>query len=163
PSTLLSGCILQIGVPVKTIVETQVRSRGASTPACRARHFVGHAPHMSGCMTAKWIALLLFCLPALPQTTYLPLKDVRPHQKGIGYTVFSGDKVEPFDVEILGILENAGPKQSIILGKLSGGPLAHTGVIQGMSGSPVYVDGKLIGAVAMAFSFSKDPIAGIRP
>lgn len=82
---------------------------------------------------------------------------------GIGRTVFSGTKVEEFQVEILGVLENVGPKESIILGRLSGGPLAHTGVLQGMSGSPVYIDGKLAGAVAMAFPFAKDPIAGIRP
>ena len=93
----------------------------------------------------------------------MPLSDVRAGMHGTGKTVFSGDKVEDFDVEILGVLENTGPKQSLILGKLSGGPLDHTGVLQGMSGSPVYVDGKLIGAVALAFPFSKDPIAGIRP
>ena len=80
-----------------------------------------------------------------------------------GKTVFAGDKIEDFDVEILGILENTGPKESLILGRLSGGPLEHTGVLQGMSGSPVYIDGKLIGAVALAFPYSKDPIAGIRP
>jgi hypothetical protein len=83
--------------------------------------------------------------------------------RGTGRTVFSGDKIDNFDVEILGILENIGPKQSLILGRLSGGPLEKTGVMQGMSGSPVYVDGKLVGAVAMAFPFSKEPIAGIRP
>jgi len=77
--------------------------------------------------------------------------------------VFSGGKIEEFQVEILGTLENIGPKQNLILAKLSGGPLEHTGVMQGMSGSPVYIDGKLLGAVAMAFPFSKDPIAGIRP
>ena len=83
--------------------------------------------------------------------------------RGTGRTVFSGAKIDNFDVEILGILENIGPKQSLILGRLSGGPLEKTGVMQGMSGSPVYVDGKLVGAVAMAFPFSKEPIAGIRP
>jgi len=82
---------------------------------------------------------------------------------GTGRTVFSGNKIEEFQVEILGVLDNIGPKESLILGRLSGGPLEHTGVMQGMSGSPVYVDGKLIGAVAMAFPFAKDPIAGIRP
>jgi hypothetical protein len=61
------------------------------------------------------------------------------------------------------VLENLGPKQSIILARLSGGPLEKTGVMQGMSGSPVYIDGKLVGAVALTFSFSKDAIAGIRP
>lgn len=109
------------------------------------------------------LALTLVSLSAFAQVSYLPLSEIRPKQKGTGYTVFSGEKVEPFDVEILGVLVNAGPRQSIILAKLSGGPLAHTGVLQGMSGSPVYVGGRLIGAVALAFSFSKDPIAGIRP
>ena len=61
------------------------------------------------------------------------------------------------------MLENLGPKQSIILARLSGGPLERTGVMQGMSGSPVYIDGKLVGAVALTFAFSKDAIAGIRP
>src|ERR1700758_5773257 len=79
-----------------------------------------------------------------------PLKDVRPGQKGIGRTVFSGSKIEEFQVEILGVLENVGPRQSIILARLSGGPLAETGVMQGMSGSPVYIDGRLVGAVALA-------------
>lgn len=83
--------------------------------------------------------------------------------RGTGRTVFSGSQVEDFQVEVLGVLENAGPKQSIILGRLSGGPLERTGVMQGMSGSPVYIGGKLVGAVALAFSFAKEPIAGIRP
>jgi len=66
-------------------------------------------------------------------------------------------------VEVLGVLQNLGPRQSIILARLSGGPLANTGVMQGMSGSPVYIDGKLLGAVALSFPLSKDAIAGIRP
>lgn len=99
--------------------------------------------------------------PAAPEL--FPVSEIRPGLKGIGKTVFSGTAVEEFQVEILGVLENAGPKQSIILGRLSGGPLERTGVMQGMSGSPVYIGGKLVGAVAMAFPFSKEPIAGIRP
>ena len=83
--------------------------------------------------------------------------------RGTGRTVFNGNKIEDFQVEILGVLDNIGPKESLILARLSGGPLEHTGVMQGMSGSPVYIDGKLAGAVAMAFPFAKDPIAGIRP
>jgi len=83
--------------------------------------------------------------------------------RGVGRTVFSGDRVEQFDVEILGVLENIGPKQSLILARLSGGPLEKTGVLEGMSGSPVYLDGRLAGAIAMAFPFSKEPIAAIRP
>src|SRR5690348_15006301 len=83
--------------------------------------------------------------------------------RGTGRTVFAGNQVQEFQVEILGVLDNVGPKQSLILARLSGGPLDHTGVMQGMSGSPVYLDGRLLGAVAMAFPFAKDPIAGIRP
>lgn len=97
------------------------------------------------------------------QTAIFPLRDIRPGQHAIGKTVFSGNRVQEFQVEILGVLENLGPKQSVILARLSGGPLAQTGVIQGMSGSPVYIDGKLVGAVALAFSYAKEPIAGIRP
>lgn len=99
--------------------------------------------------------------PAAPE--FFAISDIRPGLKGVGKTVFSGTKVEDFQVEILGVLENVGPKQSIILARLTGGPLERTGVMQGMSGSPVYINGKLAGAVAMAFPFSKEPIAGIRP
>jgi hypothetical protein len=83
--------------------------------------------------------------------------------RGTGRTIFNGSRIDEFQVEVLGVLENFGPKESLILARLSGGPLEHTGVMQGMSGSPVYLNGKLAGAVAMAFPFSKDPIAGIRP
>src|ERR1017187_10091969 len=97
------------------------------------------------------------------QTALFPLKDLKPGMRGTGRTVFNGNKIEDFQVESLGVLDNIGPKESLILARLSGGPLEHTGVMQGMSGSPVYIDGKLLGAVAMAFPFAKDPIARIRP
>jgi hypothetical protein len=97
------------------------------------------------------------------QTPIFSLKDIRPGMKGVGKTVFSGSRIDEFQVEILGVLDNIGPKQSLILARLSGGPLAETGVLQGMSGSPVYIGGRLVGAVAMGFPFSKEPIAGIRP
>lgn len=105
---------------------------------------------------------LLFSAAALPQEI-LPLSAIQPGQRGVGRTVFHGFAPEDFEVEILGVLENIGPRQNIILARLSGGPLEKTGVMQGMSGSPVYVDRKLIGAVALAFPFSKETIAGIRP
>jgi hypothetical protein len=97
------------------------------------------------------------------QTAFFPLKDIKPGLRGIGKTVFSGNRIDEFQVEILGVLENIGPKQNLILARLSGGPLAETGVLQGMSGSPVYIDGKLAGAVALAFPFAKEAITGIRP
>jgi hypothetical protein len=93
-----------------------------------------------------------------------PITDVKPGLKGVGRTIFQGDQIEEFQVEILGILKNVlAPKHDLILARLSGGPLEKTGVIAGMSGSPVYIDGKLVGAVAIAFPFSKEPVAGITP
>lgn len=93
-----------------------------------------------------------------------PLSEVRPGLKGVGRTVFEGDKVEEFQVEILGVLKNAiAPKHDVIIARLSGARLEKTGVVAGMSGSPVYIDGKLLGAVALSFPFSKEPIAGITP
>jgi hypothetical protein len=107
--------------------------------------------------------LVSVCVPAEAPAPFFHIRDVKPGLHGIGRTVFNGDRIEEFQVEILGVLENIGPKQNLILARLSGGPLEHTGVLQGMSGSPVYIDGRLLGAVAMAFPFAKDPIAGIRP
>jgi SpoIVB peptidase S55 len=116
----------------------------------------------------RFFVSLIFAVTVCPrfaagQLAIYPLRDVRAGQHAIGKTVFQGNKIEEFQVEILGVLENVGPRQSIILARLSGGPLAETGVMQGMSGSPVYMDGRLVGAVALAFNFSKEPIAGIRP
>lgn len=113
-------------------------------------------------MHLRWITGLL-AVAAYAQTTFMPVSEIRAGMKGYGLTVFHGEAVERFDAEILGVLENAGPRQNVILARLNGGPLAHTGVMQGMSGSPVYINGRLIGAVALAFTLSKDPIAGIRP
>lgn len=92
-----------------------------------------------------------------------PLSELRPGMKGIGRTVFANQKLETFEVEIIGSLENSAPKQTMVMARLKGGPLANTGVIAGMSGSPVYIDGRLLGAVAFGFGFSKEAIAGITP
>src|SRR5688572_18923829 len=92
-------------------------------------------------------AAALFVAGRADAVEILPLDQVRPGMTGIGRTVFQGSRVEEFQVRILGTLENLGPKQSLIIAKLEGGPLAETGVIAGMSGSPVLVGGKLIGAV----------------
>lgn len=96
---------------------------------------------------------------------HMGVEDIRPGMIGIGRTVFDGTHVEEFKANILGVLENViGPHRNLILARLEGGPLAHTGVIAGMSGSPVYVDGRLIGAVSYSLgTFSKEPIAGITP
>ena len=95
----------------------------------------------------------------------LPVSQIHGGMKGIAYTVFEGTKVEPMDVEILGVLKDAnGPKSDMILVRLLGKKPEYTGVVAGMSGSPVYVDGKLVGAIAFRIGqFSKDPIAGVTP
>lgn len=106
-------------------------------------------------------------LLASPQqpSPFMATSEIRPGMVGIGRTVFAGDAIDEFKVNILGVLHNIiGPSRDLILAKLEGGPLAATGVIAGMSGSPVYVDGKLIGAVSYALgSFPKEPFAGITP
>jgi hypothetical protein len=118
----------------------------------------------NGCVPRFVVPAVFALATALAaQTGFFPLQDVKPGMRGTGRTVFSGSQVDEFQVEILGVLDNIGPKESLILARLSGGPLEHTGVMAGMSGSPVYIDGRLLGAVAMAFPFAKDPIAGIRP
>ncbi len=95
----------------------------------------------------------------------MPVKELHRGMRGIGRTVFQGTRIDTFQVEILGVLHNAiGPGSDLILARLSGGPLSNTGVILGMSGSPVYIEGKLIGAVSYRIGvFAKEPIAGITP
>ena len=89
--------------------------------------------------------------------------EITPGMKGYGRTVFSGNQIESFDVEILGVLKNWEARNDMILVKMTGGPLEKTGIIAGMSGSPVYVNNKLIGAVSHGWSFAKDAIAGVTP
>ncbi len=108
------------------------------------------------------IALILLA-PAVYGTNIMPLSEVKEGMEGTGRTVFKGNTIEEFQVEILGVLNNFFPQHSLILGVLKGGNLEETGVIAGMSGSPVFVDGKMIGAVAYSWPFSKKAIAGITP
>ena len=99
-----------------------------------------------------------------PTQAFLPLDEIKPGMKGVGRTVFSGNAVEDFEVEIIGVLRNIQPKRNVVLARLSGPVIDDAGVVQGMSGSPVYIDGKLIGAVAYSYgTFTKEPIAGITP
>lgn len=112
------------------------------------------------------LGLLLFLSVGLPAaTTSFPVDELKPGMVGIGKTVFQGDELQDFKVHILGVLRNViGTRRNLILAKLEGGPLADTGVIAGMSGSPVYIDGRLVGAVSYSLGqFSKEPIAGITP
>lgn len=113
-----------------------------------------------------WLVLAapLTPAPAGPKPdTFWNVDDVRLGMKGTGRTVMKGTHVESFDAVVLGVLKNTSPGRDMILCRLSGLDLERTGVIAGMSGSPVYIDGKLLGAVAYAWPFGKDPIAGITP
>src|SRR5437773_805161 len=95
--------------------------------------------------------------------SYWDVKDIRPGMKGVGWTVMVGTKLEKFDAEVLGVMRDVNPGRDMILCKLTGCNLEHAGIIQGMSGSPIYIEGKLVGAVAFAWEFAKDPIAGVTP
>jgi hypothetical protein len=112
-------------------------------------------------------SLFLACLAStlVAQNRTMPVDEIRAGMVGVGRTVFEGDRLDEFKVHILGVLRNViGPSRNLILARLEGGPLADTGVIAGMSGSPVYIDGRLIGAVSYSLGqFSKEPIAGITP
>ncbi len=95
----------------------------------------------------------------------IPVDEIHAGMHGVAYTVFQGIKPEPMDVEVLGVLRNVnGPRGNIILIRLHGQKVEYTGVVAGMSGSPVYIDGKLAGALAFRIGeFSKEPIAGVTP
>jgi len=99
-----------------------------------------------------------------PQPT-IAIDQIHAGMRGVAYTVFEGVKPESMDVEVLGVLRNVnGPKGDIILVRLHGTKVEYTGVVAGMSGSPVYLDGKLAGALAFRIGeFSKEPIAGVTP
>ena len=116
-------------------------------------------------ITAITLSILLApCLSSQDKVEVFPLSEVKAGLRGVGRSVFQGDTVEEFQVEILGVMKNAmAPKRDVILARLSSNSLARTGVVAGMSGSPVYIDGKLLGAVALSFPFSKEPLAGITP
>lgn len=111
------------------------------------------------------LALVLCCAPLLHSADdFMVLKDVKPGMKGEGFTVFENDEIERFEFEVLDIVENFYPQRDVILIHLLGEKVYHTGVVSGMSGSPVYIDEKLVGALAYRIGqFMKDPIAGVTP
>src|SRR5580700_11291362 len=130
-----------------------------------------HGRSMPSATRKLWLAILAVLLLSLgpvraaddPPT--FPLSDVKPGMRGVVYTIFDGDQVEKVDLEVIGILSNAlGPKQDVILVKLLGDKADKTGVAAGMSGSPVYFDGKLAGALSLKIgNFTKDAIGGVTP
>jgi SpoIVB peptidase S55 len=119
-----------------------------------------------GCSRSTLIATAQTTAAEPPKSTeIIPVSQIHTGMRGVAYTVFEGTKPESMDVEVLGVLKNMnGPKGDIILIRLHGTKVEYTGVVAGMSGSPVYLDGKLAGALAFRIGeFSKEPIAGVTP
>jgi len=127
----------------------------------------GMAEMLRSALSLALVCLSSFTLSAVNSANVqvMPEYQVKAGMHGVAYTVFEGVKPEPVEVEILGVLRNmAGPKSDVILARLHGAKVEYTGVVAGMSGSPVYIDGKLVGAIAYRIGeFSKEPIAGITP
>jgi hypothetical protein len=126
-------------------------------PLARLRHF--------SLLLAAFVLIFCFAIHADDTAAIFPLKDVKPGMKGVVYTIFTGDEIEKVDLVVLGVIENAlGPKQDIILVQLLGEKVEHTGVVAGMSGSPVYFDGRLAGALSLKIGvFNKEAIGGVTP
>ena len=102
-------------------------------------------------------------VPAGPPPAILSLADVKPGMVGEALTVFQGTKPEPFKIRVVSVLRNFLPKQDVILVRAEDPRVEHSGIVAGMSGSPVYIDGKLVGAIAYAWSFAKEPLGGVTP
>lgn len=120
-------------------------------------------PHVLTRKISLLIALVVTLSATAEAAERMPLSEVRKGMKGYGLTVFEGTKIEKFDVEIVGVMNNIGPGQNLILAQIDSPVVKRAGVIAGMSGSPIFIDGKVIGALAYAWQFAKEPIAGITP
>ena len=109
------------------------------------------------------LGLSLLAVAPLRADDILPFSELKVGMKGEGRSVFQGNEISRFNAEVIGLMENIAPKRNLILVRLSGNPVDRTGVQEGMSGSPIYVDGRVIGAVAYSWAFSKEAIAGVTP
>src|SRR5437867_2745376 len=123
----------------------------------------GVRPHVVRRLLALFLTLLSSLVAAAAAAETMPLAQIQKGMRGYGVTVFEGNRLEKFDVEILGVLHNIGPGQDLILAKVDSPVVQRAGVIAGMSGSPIYIDGKVIGALAYSWQFDKEPIARITP
>lgn len=109
------------------------------------------------------IMLVGVALQAQQGPPLMGISEIRPGMQGVGRTVFKGGQIERFNFEVMGVQRNFAPGRAMIWVKASGGPLAETGLLHGMSGSPCYIDGKLIGALSQGPPFPREPVAGITP
>ena len=124
-----------------------------------------HRPLCSRASLAFSVTLLsgVLCTPVAAQTATIPVEEVTRGQKGWGLSVFAGEEPERFEVEVIGVMRNMAPDTSYILARLTGQGLEESGVPGGMSGSPVYLDDRLAGAVSFSWAFTNGAIAGITP
>ncbi len=136
----------------------------------RPRFIANRRLHYRNLALPIFVLALLCSLTLTPTVSaqsneILPLSQVQPGMHGYAYTIFAGDQIEKFDLEVIGVMPNfLGPRQSIILIELKGPKVEHTGVVAGMSGSPVYLEGKLAGALSLKLGvFTKEAIAGVTP
>lgn len=146
-------------------LHTVPKADDARQPSCYKRVVTRSSHRAAAAIFVALAGAITLAAPQRPPVMFMKVEDVKPGMTGTGRTVYAGDTLEDFQVQIIGTLSNAvGPGRPLILARLSGGRLAETGVISGMSGSPVFIDGKLVGAVSYAIgSFPTEPIAGITP
>ncbi len=151
--------------PVRLLGLAALGMAGSLLPALAAPPAVSRPPVRHG--VAPPPAALGAVSPSDPgkPDPIMPLSEVRAGMKGYGLTVFRGTKIERFGVDVLGVLPRMNAGRSLILVRFSGGPITERGalLIKGMSGSPIYVDGKLLGAFAYANPFPKEPIGMVTP
>jgi hypothetical protein len=150
----------------------RLAAEGESKPAWRALS-CDRTVTMQKRLLFRSLVMQVFLVPCLlvcalrptiaAETSFMSVDEIRPGMKGKARSVFSGSKIEEFDVEILGVLRNWRPGGDLILARASGSQVDYAGIAAGMSGTPVYIDGKLIGAMAYTWPFSKEPITGITP
>jgi hypothetical protein len=175
PSLLFRHLIAPENRPYLQLAHSRPRL-GIDSQSQRAYHRtsmrIERSHHQARCFPACKAILLAallvsFLTPALfaADPEIFPLAQVQPGMKGEAYTIFAGDQIEKFDLVVIGVMPNfLAPKESIILVQLLGPQVEHTGVVAGMSGSPVYFNGKLAGALSLKLGqFSKEPLAGVTP
>jgi len=118
---------------------------------------------LAGLGFAGLVTGLAFTSVQAAPTETMSVDEVRPGMKGYAVTVFSGSDTDRFEIEVIDVVRDYQPKQDAILFRSSDPRLVHSGIVGGMSGSPIYIEGKLVGALAYGYRFNKDPIGGITP
>lgn len=133
--------------------------------SCRESCWISLGTRMRESLLVLFIGFIApFGATAGQSVQFMPVEDLKPGMKGVGKTVFQGTEVENFEVEVIGVVKNVRPNSDLILVKLSGGPLEESGMIAGMSGSPIYINGKLLGALAYGLGvFPKEPVGAVVP